>query len=288
MNKKFTRKEVLERLKKTIEIKKAIILASAGDGFTAKLMEKGGIDLIGIYNTAVYRHQGLGSLAGFLPIGNGNQMLLNYAPSIISILNNTPIVAGFCAQDPFTLWELLFKQSKEMGIIGIQNLPVAGLIDTESRYRQNMEESGFGFYKEVEMLKLAHEMDFLTIGYCFTPDETRAIASAGVDIIGVHVGLTGGGLIGAKSRRSIEESIQITNDLIKIAKEVRPKGDFIAITHGGPMEDVESTKKVLAATEASGYVAGSSIERTAIEQAIIKVSQEFKNMDVNVPSWINI
>ena len=288
MNKKFTREEVLERLMKTIEARKAIILASAGDGFTAKLMEKGGIDLIGIYNTAVYRHYGLGSLAGFIPIGNDNQIILDYAPSIISILNNTPVVAGFCAQDPTVLWELLFKKAREMGIIGVQNLPVSGLIDADSRYRHNLEESGFGFNKEVEMLKLAHEMGFFTVGYCFTPDEARAVAGAGVDIVAVHVGLTGGGLVGARSIISIEESIRLTNDLIKVAKEIRPRGDFIAITHGGPMEDVESTQKVLAATEAVGYVAGSSIERTAIEQAVIRATQEFKSINVNMPEWLNL
>jgi predicted TIM-barrel enzyme len=285
---KFTRREVIERLKKSIELKKAILLASAGDGFTAKLLEKGGIDLIGIYNTGVYRHYGIGSLAGLLPIGRNNQMVLDYAPTVLQRVKDTPIVAGFCAQDPATLWEMLFKQVKEMGIIGIQNFPTVGLIDADSHYRQNLEESDFGFEREVEMLKLAHEMDFLTVGYCFTPDEVRAIAGAGVDIVAVHCGCTSGGLTGVKSVMSIEDAIKTTNDFIRIAREVRPAGDFMVITHGGPMDYVESTAKVLIGTDAVGYTCGSSIERTVVEPVVIKATQEFKNMDINVPGWLNI
>ncbi len=118
MGRQYSRKEAVERLKKSLDQKKPIILASAGDGFTAKLLEKGGIDLIGIYNTGVYRHYGIASLAGLLPIGRNNQMVLDYAPSVIRRVEETPLVAGFCAQDPATLWEMLFEQVKKNGDIG--------------------------------------------------------------------------------------------------------------------------------------------------------------------------
>ncbi len=288
MGKQYSRKEAIERLKKSLDQKKPIILASAGDGFTAKLLEKGGIDLIGIYNTGVYRHYGIASLAGLLPIGRNNQMVLDYAPSIIRRVEETPLVAGFCAQDPATLWEMLFEQVKKMGISGIQNFPTVGLIDADSHYRQNLEESDLGFDHEVKMLKLAREMDMLTVGYCFTPEEVEKIAKAGIDIVAVHVGATAGGLTGVKSVMTVEESIKITNDFIKIARKARPKGDFMMITHGGPMSDVENTSKVLLGTEAVGYTCGSSIERTAVEPVLIKASQEFKSMPVNIPDWLNI
>ncbi|MDD3776209.1 MAG: phosphoenolpyruvate hydrolase family protein [Actinomycetota bacterium] len=288
MNKKFTRKEVIERLKQSIKKKKAILLASAGDGFTAKLLEKGGIDLIGLYNTGVYRHYGIGSLSGLLPIGRNNQMVLDYAPSVIQRLNGTPLVAGFCAQDPATLWEQLFREIKDMGIIGVQNFPTVGLIDAGSVFRMNLEESGLGFDQEVEMLRLAHKMDLFTVGYCFTPDEARAVAEAGVDIVAVHCGCTTGGLTGVKSVMTIQDAIGITNEFIEIAKEARPEHDFMVITHGGPMDNVENSQKVLAGTEAVGYTCGSSIERTAVEPVLIKATQEFKNMDINVPDWFKL
>jgi len=289
MNKMFTREEVIGKLKKSIAIKKSILLASAGDGFTAKLLERGGIDLIGVYNTGIYRHYGIGSLAGLLPIGRNNQMVLDYAPTIIQRLKETPIVAGFCGQDPATLWEPMFRQIKEMGIIGIQNFPTVGLIDADSVFRQNLEESDLGFYKEVEMLKLAHDMGFLTVGYCFTPDEVRMIAGeAQVDIVAVHCGCTTGGLTGVKSVMTIEDAINTTNNFTKIAREVRPGGDFMVITHGGPMDTVENSSKVLSGTEAVGYTCGSSLERTSVEPVLVKATQEFKNMDINVPDWMDI
>jgi predicted TIM-barrel enzyme len=283
-----TRSESIAKLKKSFDQKKPIILASAGDGFTAKLLDKGGIDLIGLYNTGIYRHYGIASLAGLLPIGRNNQMVLDYAPTVIPRVENSLLVAGFCAQDPATQWEMLFEQVKKMGISGIQNFPTVGLCDADSHYRQNLEESGLGFDREVEMLRLARDMDFLTVGYCFTPEEVEKIAGAGVDIVAVHVGATSGGLTGVKSVVTIEESIRITSEFIAIAKKVRPKGDFMVITHGGPMADVESTSKVLKATEAVGYTCGSSIERTAVEPVVVKISQEFKGMPVNIPDWMHI
>jgi predicted TIM-barrel enzyme len=288
MVKHYTRKECIARLKKSLDNKKPIILASAGDGFTAKLLEKGGIDLIGLYNTGIYRHYGIASLAGLLPIGRNNQMVLDYAPSVACRVQETPLIAGFCAQDPATIWPLLFEQIKKMGISGVQNFPTVGLVDADSHYRRNLEESGLGFDREVEMLSLAREMDFLTIGYCFTPEEVVKIAKAGVDIVAVHVGATSGGFTGVKSVVSIEDSIRITNEFIGIAKKARPKGDFMVITHGGPMENVENTSKVLKATQAVGYTCGSSIERTVVEPVLIKASQEFKNMPVNVPDWLSM
>lgn len=285
---KYTREDVIARLKKSIEAKKSILLASAGDGFTAKLLEKGGIDLIGIYNTGVYRHYGIGSLSGLMPIGRNNQMVLDIAPSIIQRVKETPLVAGFCAQDPLTLWELLFKQTKEMGIIGVQNFPTVGLIDADSLYRQNLEESDLGFYKEVEMLKLAHDMGMFTVGYCFTPEEVRMIAGAGVDIVAVHLGCTTGGLTGVKTVASLEDAVRITNEFTMIARETRPKGDFMIITHGGPLDTVEKTAPVLAATEAVGYTCGSSLERTAVEPVLIEATQKFKEMKINIPDWLNI
>lgn len=288
MNKKFTREDVIERFKESIDRKKAIIAASAGDGFTAKLLEMGGVDMINICNTGVYRHYGIGSLAGLLPIGRNNQIVMDYAPSVIQRVKNTPISIQFCAQDPCTIWETLFKQVMEMGIPCIWNFPTVGLYDAESTFRINLEESGLGFSSEVEMLKLAHDMGFFTVGYCFTPDEVRAIAESGVDVVGVHCGCTSGGFAGVKSVISIKDAIKKTNELAKIAREVRPKGDYFLMTHGGPMDNVENTSKILSETEAVGYTCGSSIERTAVESCVIKAAQEFKNIDINVPDWMNI
>ncbi len=288
MARKYTRDEINARLRETLKHGKPIIIGGAGDGFTAKLEEKGGIDIIGIYNSGRFRHYGAGSLSGLMPVGRNQDMVMDYAAEVLSMVNQTPVIAGFCAQDSKTLWEYWFNTLTTMGVSGFMNFPTVGLIDAGSHYRNNLEESGLGYDKELEVLKLAHEMDLFTIGYCFTPQEAEMVAKAGVDVVACHVGLTSGGLIGAESVMSLDESVQVTNDLIRAVRRVRPEGDFFAITHGGPMEDPQSTAYVMERTEAVGYLGASSIERTPVETAVINVCQAFKNMPVKVPDWLKL
>ncbi len=223
-----------------------------------------------------------------MPVGRNQDMVMDYAAEVLSMVNQTPVIAGFCAQDSKTLWEYWFNTLTTMGVSGFMNFPTVGLIDAGSHYRNNLEESGLGYDKELEVLKLAHEMDLFTIGYCFTPQEAEMVAATGVDVVACHVGLTSGGLIGAESVMSLDESVQVTNDLIRAVRRVRPEGDFFAITHGGPMEDPQSTAYVMERTEAVGYLGASSIERTPVETAVINVCQAFKNMPVKVPDWLKL
>lgn len=288
MARRYTREEVRARLKKTLADGKPIIIAGAGDGFIAKLEEKGGVDIIGVYNSGWFRHYGVGSLGGLLPMGDTNRMVLELAHQVLPRVKETPVIAGVCSQDPRTIWEAYFEDLLRLGFSGVMNFPTVGLIDAGSKFRKNLEESGFGFDKEAEVLALAHRMGIFTIGYCFTPEEARMVARAGVDIVACHVGLTAGGLIGAETVVSLDESVRITNELIAAAKEVRPEADFFAITHGGPMEDPRSTAYVLERTEAVGYLGASSVERTPVEAAVVSVCREFKAMPVRVPSWVKL
>jgi predicted TIM-barrel enzyme len=282
------REEIMTRLKKTLAEGKPIIIGGAGDGFTAKLEEKGGVDIIGIYNSGRFRHFGAGSLCGLMPMGRNNDMVVEYAPEILAQVREVPVIAGFCAQDPRTLWESWFKQLADWGVSGFMSFPTVGLIDADSHYRKNLEESGLGFDKEAKVLKLAHDLGYFTIGYCFTPKEARMVAEAGVDIVACHVGLTAGGLIGAESVMTLDESVRVTPALIAAAKEVRPKFDFLPITHGGPMEDPKTTAYVMERTEAVGYLGASSIERTPVEPAVVQVCKDFKNMPVKIPGWLKL
>jgi predicted TIM-barrel enzyme len=288
MAKKYSRVEFNARLRETLKQGKPIIIGGAGDGFTAKLEEKGGVDIIGIYNSGRFRHFGAGSLSGLMPVGRNQDMVVDYAPEVLAVVKHTPVIAGFCSQDSRTLWEYWFNTLASMGVSGFMNFPTVGLIDAGSHYRKNLEESGLGYDKEIEVLKIAHDLGFFTIGYCFTPAEARMVAEAKVDIIACHVGLTSGGLIGAESVMTLDESVRVTKELIAAAREARPAGDFLAITHGGPMEDPESTAYVMERTEAVGYLGASSIERTPVEPAVVKVCQEFKNMPVNIPDWLKL
>lgn len=288
MAKRYTREALNARLKETLKQGKPIIIAGAGDGFTAKLEEKGGVDIIGVYNSGRFRHFGAGSLSGLMPVGRNNEMVMDYAPEVCSMVKETPVIAGFCAQDTRTIWEKWCAELASYGVSGFMNFPTVGLIDADSHYRKNLEESGLGFSKEAEILKLIHDLGYFTIGYCFTPEEAKMVAKAGVDILACHVGLTAGGLVGAATVKTMEETIKTTQALIDAAKEVRPEFDFIPITHGGIMEDPATTAPVLEATEAVGYLGASSIERTPVEPAIINVCKEFKNMPVKIPKWLKL
>lgn len=288
MAKKYSRDNLNIRLRQTLKDGKPIIIGGAGDGFTAKLEEKGGIDIIGIYNSGRFRHFGAGSLSGLMPVGRNQDMVMDYAAEVLSMVSQTPVIAGFCAQDSRTLWEHWFNTLGSMGVSGFMNFPTVGLIDADSNYRKNLEESGLGYNKEMEVLKIAHDLGFFTIGYCFTPEEAKMVAEAGVDIVACHVGLTSGGLIGAETVMTLDESVNVTKQLITAAREVRSDGDFLAITHGGPMEDPDSTAYVMERTEAVGYLGASSIERTPVEPAVVKVCQDFKNMPINIPSWLKL
>jgi predicted TIM-barrel enzyme len=277
-----------ERLRKTLAGGRPIIVGGAGDGFTAKLEEKGGIDIIGVYNSGKFRHYGGGSLLGLMPVGRNQDMVAEYAGEVCAQVRETPVIAGFCAQDPRTVWPKWFAEMAEFGITGFMSFPTVGLIDADSHYRKNLEESGLGFDKEAQVLRLAKDLGYFTIGYCFTPSEARMVAEAGVDIVACHAGLTSGGLIGAESVMSLDDAVRTTTALIDAAKEVRPELDFLPITHGGPMEDPVSTAYVMERTEAVGYLGASSIERTPVEPALIGVCRDFKAMPVHVPSWVKV
>lgn len=276
MVKSYGRTEVLARLQKEIDAGRPVIISSAGDGLMAKLEEMGGIDIIGVYNSGWMRHYGVGSLGGLMPIVDTNRAVVDLAQEIIPRVKETPVIAGVCAQDPRTIWGEYLSHLRDIGFSGIMNFPTVGLIDADSKWRTNLEESGFGYDKEVAVLKQAHEMGLFTIGYCFTPKEAKMVAGAGVDILACHVGLTAGGTIGAKTVMSKEDAIRTTTDLINAAKEVRT--DFIPITHGGPMATPGTTEPILMETEAKGYLGASSIERTPVEPAIIDVVKQFKGM----------
>jgi predicted TIM-barrel enzyme len=284
--KRYTPAEMHTRLRATLAEGRPIIVGGAGDGFTAKLEEKGGIDIIGVYNSGKFRHYGGGSLLGLMPVGRNQDMVAEYAGEVCAQVKETPVIAGFCAQDPRTVWPKWFAEMAEFGISGFMSFPTVGLIDADSHYRKNLEESGLGFDVEARVLRLAHDLGYFTIGYCFTPKEARMVAEAGVDIVACHAGLTSGGLIGAESVMTLDEAVRTTTALIDAAKEVRPELDFLPITHGGPMEDPKSTAYVMERTEAVGYLGASSIERTPVEPALIGIVRDFKAMPVHVPAWV--
>src|SRR5437667_6297091 len=200
----MNRTQALARFTATVKSGGVIIGAGAGTGLSAKCAEAGGADLIIIYNSGRYRMAGRGSLAGLLPYGDANAIVVEMAREVLPIVRETPVLAGVCGTDPFRLMPVFLEELKRLGFSGVQNFPTVGLFDGE--FRQNLEETGMGYGLEVEMIRAARELDLLTCPYVFTTDEARAMAEAGADVLVPHLGLTTGGAIGAGSAKTLEES----------------------------------------------------------------------------------
>ncbi len=202
----MTRDEVLSRLRGQVADGKPIIGAGAGTGLSAKFAEAGGADLIIIYNSGRYRMAGRGSLAGMMPYGDANAIVMDMAREVLPVVQDTPVLAGVCGTDPFRLMPRFLEQVKAEGFSGVQNFPTVGLID--GTMRAGLEETGMGYGLEVEMIRHARALDLLTAPYVFTVEEARAMADAGADVLVPHMGLTTGGTIGAHSGVTLDEAVE--------------------------------------------------------------------------------
>lgn len=269
----FTRRQVLDRLRACIAGGRPIIGAGAGVGISAKFEEEGGVDLIVIYNSGRFRMAGRGSLAGCMPYGDANAIVLEMAAEVLPIVKQTPVLAGVCGTDPFRLMPNFLGQLAATGFSGVQNFPTVGLCD--GMFRANLEESGMGFALEVEMIRTAHEMDLFTTPYAFNTNEAEQMAGAGADIVVAHMGLTTKGSIGATTAKSMDDCVRDIQAIADAARGVRE--DVIVLCHGGPISMPEDAAYVLQRTRnVHGFYGASSMERLPVEEAITRQIREFK------------
>jgi predicted TIM-barrel enzyme len=273
----ITRDEALQNLYAQVAARRPIVGCGAGTGLSAKCAEAGGADLIIIYNSGRYRMAGRGSLAGLLPYGDANGIVVEMAAEVLPVVKHTPVLAGVCGTDPFRLMPVFLRQIKEMGFTGVQNFPTIGLFD--GNLRANLEATGMGYDKEVEMIRLAHQMDLLTTPYAFTPDEAAAMAQAGCDLLVAHVGLTTGGSIGAGLALTLDQAIGRVMEMAEAGRKVRK--DLLVICHGGPFDEPEAVGRALKQMPGiGGFFGASSIERLPTERAITDQVQDFKGLAV--------
>ncbi|MFF7250839.1 phosphoenolpyruvate hydrolase family protein [Embleya sp. NPDC008237] len=268
-------REARGRLHRTVEQGGVVIGAGAGTGLSAKCAEAGGVDLIIIYNSGRYRMAGRGSLAGLLPYGDANAIVVEMAGEVLPVVQGTPVLAGVCGTDPFRIMPHFLDQLAAMGFAGVQNFPTVGLFD--GVFRQNLEETGMGYDLEVEMIRLAAERGLLTAPYVFDPEQARAMAAAGADILVPHLGLTTKGSIGATTAVTLDQAVERVQQMRDAAAEVNP--DVLVLCHGGPIAEPEDAAYVLAhTTGVVGFFGASSMERLPTEVAITDQARAFKNI----------
>ncbi|WP_195819243.1 phosphoenolpyruvate hydrolase family protein [Roseobacter sp. MH60115] len=271
----FDRQDLMTKFRAMRDAGEPIIGGGAGTGLSAKCEEAGGIDLIVIYNSGRYRMAGRGSLAGLMPYGDANGVVMEMAGEVLPVVERTPVLAGVCATDPFRLMDRFLDQVKAAGFSGVQNFPTVGLID--GTFRANLEETGMGYAHEVEMIAMAHERDMLTTPYVFSEADATAMAEAGADIIVVHLGLTTGGAIGAETGVTLQEAPALTDAWAAAALKVNP--EVLVLVHGGPVAMPEDADFVLKNTRhCHGFYGASSMERLPTEIALRDQTAAFKNI----------
>lgn len=269
------RTTALERLRATVTAGRPVIGGGAGTGISAKSSEAGGIDLIIIYNSGRYRMAGRGSLAGLMAYGDANAIVMEMANEVLPVVKDTPVLAGVNGTDPFRVMGTFLDDVKRAGFAGVQNFPTVGLID--GTFRANLEETGMGFEHEIEMIRAAHERDLLTAPYVFDPEQARAMAEAGADILVPHMGLTTKGSIGASTALTLDDSVQRVQEMRDAAVAVNP--EIIVLCHGGPIAEPEDAQYVLSRTEGVvGFFGASSIERLPTEVGIRAQTEKFKDI----------
>jgi predicted TIM-barrel enzyme len=270
------RSDILARFRAMIARGEPIIGAGAGTGISAKAEEQGGADLIVIYNSGRYRMAGRGSLAGMMPYGDANAVVLEMAREVLPVVTRVPVLAGVCGTDPFRQMDVFLDEIVRWGFSGVQNFPTVGLID--GRFRAGLEETGMGYAGEVEMIAKAHERDLLTTPYVFDPAQAAAMARAGADILVCHFGLTVGGSIGAATSIRLEDCPALTDAMAEAALAMKP--DVLILVHGGPIAEPTDAAYVLArARHSHGFYGASSMERLPVERALSDQVAKFKAID---------
>ncbi|MDE0489708.1 MAG: phosphoenolpyruvate hydrolase family protein [Gammaproteobacteria bacterium] len=271
----IAREEIVARLQGQISAGRPIVGCGAGTGISAKFAEAGGADLIIIYNSGRYRMAGRGSLAGLMPYGDANAIVVEMAAEVLTVVRDTPVLAGVCGTDPFRNMPLFLRQLKDVGFAGVQNFPTVGLID--GNFRANLEGTGMGYDKEVEMISQAHDLDLFTSPYVFNADEARAMTEAGADQLVAHLGLTTAGSIGATVASTLEDSVRNVMEIAEAGRSVRE--DVIVIAHGGPLDEPDAVGAALRMLPGiNGFFGASSIERLPTERAISGQVEAFKNL----------
>ena len=273
----FTREDSLRELRATADAGEPIVGAGAGTGISAKFAERGGVDLLIIYNSGRYRMAGRGSLAGLLPYGDANEIVVEMGGEVLPVVEDTPVLAGVCGTDPFREMDVFLPELKRQGFSGVQNFPTVGLID--GSFRENLEETEMSYEREIELIAKASDLDMLTCPYVFDEAQAREMAAAGADVVVAHMGLTTSGDIGAETALDLDGAAERVQEIHDAVVDVND--DALVICHGGPIAEPEDARYVFENTEGVvGFFGASSVERLPTERAIEDQAKRFKDLSM--------
>lgn len=265
--------EIRSFLFNQLRIHNHLIGVAAGSGMTGKYAEQGGADFILALSSGRFRQMGVSSLAGFLPFGNSNKIVLKFAfKELVPAIKKIPVCFGICATDPTIKLEQFIKLIKDKGFTGMNNFPSVGLID--GIFREALEEQGITYDKEVEAIRIANELGLLTVAFVFNEEQAIKMIDANADVICVHLGLTEGGKLGAKKIHSLQSTKRKAVKIFNRCNQLN--SNIIKMIYGGPVNKPKDVQFMYNDTEIMGYIGGSVFERIPSEQTIIEVTKSFK------------
>jgi predicted TIM-barrel enzyme len=272
-----TRSELVARLRAKVAQGRPIIGGGAGTGLSAKCAEAAGLDFVVVYNSGRFRMAGRSSMAGLMPYGDANAIVMEMGAEVLPVVRDLPVLAGVCGTDPFRLMPQFLRTVAEAGFSGVQNYPTVCLFD--GIIRANLEETGLGFDKEVDMIAAARALDLFTCTYVANPDEAAAMAEAGADVVVPHMGLTTSGMIGAQTALSLAESKEKVAELAAAARAKNP--DVLVVCHGGPIHSpTEAAEVIRDVPGIQGFLGASSMERLPTEVAMVDHMRSYLRIEL--------
>lgn len=273
---RYTRNEFLKRLRAEIDAGRPLVMTGAGNGICAKFIERGGVDILGVYNTGYFRMQGYGSLAGMLPMADANGMIFRIGKEeVLPQVKEVPVVAGVNGVDVLRDMRLFLEDCSRVGFSGVHNFPTVAWFEGE--FRNTLEKTGLGYAHEIAMLNTAKELGMLAIGYAFNEEDTKILMrEASPDIFIFHAGITKGGSTGYSEGRGLEEMAKRSEEHFQLAREL--KTDVIILAHGAALVNPEDARYLVKKTSCHGVQLGSSIERMAVEAPLEERARAFKKL----------
>lgn len=278
--KHLSREIIMTKLRKKVQDRIPIFIASAGGGLVASLLEKAGADCVNTFSGARLRSNGMGTMSMMWPILDSNKQTLDYTREDImpAMKGDSFVCACLNANDPLKDMRMVLNDCKAMGVYSVSNIgPSISYVDKDSEIYRVLTKSGITIDNEIEMLKLAKEMDMVTIGLAFNmEDSIRLVEEAQPDIFCFHAGTTKGGLKGYDSGESLEATAQRTEEAYKILRGIKP--DVMLIAHGAGLVTPEDGQFIIDNTSCDGIWTGSSTERIPIEKAVFSAAKDFADL----------
>ncbi|WAA13374.1 phosphoenolpyruvate hydrolase family protein [Fervidibacillus halotolerans] len=272
----MNKKEIRNRLHNQMKEGKHLIGVAAGSGLTGKYAQKGGADFLLALTSGRFRQMGVSSSAGYLPIANSNENVMNFAvKELLPLSNQIPVIFGLMANDPTIHLRNYISTIQKKGFSGINNFPTVGLID--GKFREALEEQHISYAKEVEAISIANSLGLFTVAFVFNKDQAIQMVKAGADVICVHFGFTKGGILGPKHVRSLQSAKTLALEIFEACEKIN--SNIIKMIYGGPVTKPADVQFMYNGTDIHGYIGGSVFERIPSEQMILQVTKSFKETD---------